>query len=50
MALRFVDLANEALDYLRASPIQDLSDASAEARIAARTLPRVLDRVLRSYP
>ena len=50
MSLTFVDLANEALDLLGASPIQALTDTSAEARIVARALPRVLDRVLRSYP
>lgn len=50
MAVTFVDLANEALDFLGASPIQSLSDASAEARVTARALPRIFDRVLRSYP
>ena len=50
MTVSFVDLANEALDFLGASPIQSLTDTSAEARIAARALPRIYDRVLRSYP
>lgn len=50
MAVTFVDLANEALDFLGASPIQSLSDSSAEARVTARALPRIFDRVLRSYP
>mgnify|MGYP007047373301 CR=1 FL=1 len=50
MTVSFVDLANEALDFLGASPIQSLSDASAEARVTARALPRIFDRVLRSYP
>jgi hypothetical protein len=50
MAMSFVDLANEALDFLGASPIQSLSDTSAEARVTARALPRIFDRVLRSYP
>ena len=50
MSLTLVDLTNEALVLLGASPIQALTDTSAEARIVARALPRVLDRVLRSYP
>ena len=45
-----VDLCNEALDLVGASPITDLDDGSPEASLCFRHYPLVRDELLRSYP
>ena len=50
MPLTDIDLCNEALDLVGASPIQSFADGTIEADVCARLFPNVRDRVLREYP